>query len=70
MNYSKVKVWLARNKDGQLNMFLCKPVRGEGMWFGHGEVTLEKDAFQYIDWQSEPVKKIMKLVPDDGEEEV
>lgn len=70
MKYPKVKVWLARDKDGLLNMFLCKPVRGEVMWFGHGEVPLKEDDFQYIDWQSEPVKKIMKLVPDDGEEEV
>lgn len=68
MSEPKVKVWIARDYDGMLNMFLCKPVRGERMWFGHGEFPLNEDAFTYVDWASEPICKVMKLVPDDDEE--
>ena len=68
MSEPKVKVWIARDKDGGLNMFLCKPIRGEEMWFGHGEYPLDKESFSYIDWASEPIHQVMKLVPEDDEE--
>ena len=68
MKEPKIKVWIARDKDGGLNMFLCKPIRGEEMWIGHGEVPLDKDLYPYIDWESEALPVTMKLVPDDEEE--
>jgi hypothetical protein len=70
MKEPKIKVWVARDIDGMLNMFLCKPIRGEKMWFGHGEFPLDKDDFPYIDWTSEPVEMFVKIVPDDESEEV
>ena len=71
MKEPRIKVWIARDKDGFLNMFLCKPVRGDKMWFGHGEYPLDKESFSYIDWQSEPIHVTMKLVQDEnGDEEI
>ena len=51
-------------------MFLCKPVRGDVTWFGHGEYPLDKESYSYLDWESEPIQKVMKLVEDDGNEEI
>lgn len=70
MKEPRIKVWLARDKDGGLNMFLCKPVRGDVTWFGHGEYPLDKESYSYLDWESEPIQKVMKLVEDDGNEEI
>ena len=38
------------------------------MWFGHGEIPLDEESFSYIDWASEPVPIMMKLVPEDDED--
>lgn len=65
MSEPKIKVWIARDKDGMLNMFLVKPTRGAQMWFGHGEYPLDENSFSYIDWTSEPIQQTMKLVPDE-----
>lgn len=68
MSEPKIKLWIARDDDGMLNAFQCKPVRGEHMWFGHGEIPLDEESFSYIDWASEPVPIMMKLVPEDDED--
>ena len=65
MSEPKIKAWIARDKDGRLNMFLCKPARVGEMWLGHGEYPLDEDSFPYIDWASEPIQQTMKLVPDE-----
>lgn len=69
MKEPRIKVWVARDKDGFLNMFLCKPTRGDEMWFGHGEYPLDKESFSYIDWASEPIHVTMKLIQDENEDE-
>lgn len=38
------------------------------MWFGHGEIPLDEESLPYIDWASEPVPMMMKLVPEDDED--
>ena len=49
MKEIKIKVWIARNKNGELNMFLSHPVRLESIWVGHGERSLDDNDFPYVD---------------------
>lgn len=54
--------YLARDKDGRLNVFEFAPERAKTMWiYGHAEVDLPVDADEkligrHISWEDEPVE--------------
>ena len=51
--------WLARDKDGSLNLHGDKPTRIDDYWGnldGSGMVYFDDEAFPEITWESEPVE--------------
>ena len=56
-------MWIARDKDGDLFLYLTKPhkVKNRGFWTGDAPIILLKGCFPEIKWEDkEPRKLILK----------
>ena len=55
--------WVAREKDGSLNVFKDKPIRDNGQWHWDYDVNksccwrpINDDAFPELTWEDEPLE--------------
>lgn len=54
-----IKGWVARDKDGSIELFLEKPYRGETVWYPQPATEhnyLSNDSFQDLRWEDEPIE--------------
>lgn len=62
----EVEVWIARDKDGTLNIFPVKPLRTFNRWENYSsddKIELSFNDFPNVKWEDkEPTKSIIKLV--------
>lgn len=66
MNENKVKVWLARDKDGDLFVFSSAPFKGECIWSPQSPnintMVLKSDKFPTVKWEDdEPIEAYITL---------
>ncbi len=66
MSKVTIKGWVARDKDGKLNLFSLKPTRENDKWGGCVRIYLPDDffiprIFQNITWESGPVEKTLTI---------
>ena len=56
---NKLKVWIARDKDGKLRLYFCRPIKDVIAWrysdedWGAIEIELERYKFPSVKWEDE-----------------
>lgn len=68
---NKVHFYVARDMDGDLWLYIGKPIRGVGKFFGKINIHLSQNKFNYLDlneddyanlkWEDEPVEVSLNL---------
>lgn len=70
---NRVHFYVARNKSGDLWLYLSKPVRGDtAFYYGHNKKVfcltygidcfgLKEEDFDYLKWEDEPVEVFLNL---------
>lgn len=52
--------WVAREKDGSINVFKDKPIRNNGQWYDINKSCywrpINDDAFPKLKWEDEPLE--------------
>lgn len=59
-----MKLWIARNRWGGLELFTNKPIAGRGSWFTeeNNEFELNSKAFPEITFENSPKEVEIKLI--------
>ena len=61
--------WIARDEDGELDLFTDKPERalafnGKGVWKSYGEYSpIDRSLFPSVTWASEPLDVTITVKP-------
>lgn len=65
-------IWIARDKDGSLNLFESKPVRdvcGIGIWFtsnGKSSASIQNYLYPEVTWENSPLELVPKIMVDEN----
>ena len=61
----KIKGWVARDKDGELELYDLKPYRDKDGWISEKgyDVPINKDMFPDLRWKSEPIEVELTITP-------
>lgn len=59
-----LELWLARDKDGDLNLYDLEPVKHKNGYFveGHKCGFIDSDEFPEVTWENSPQKVKIELV--------
>lgn len=54
-------MWIARNKDGELNLYLAKPIRFKDCWDTDDDdlnefLTIDTNLYPNLTWEDEPIE--------------
>lgn len=69
-NKTILRGWIARDENGELNLFMSKPKRHHifgGCWLDDTAIPLSDSAFPAVNWQSEPLQVRLLLIPTSSE---
>ena len=62
-NIKVLKVWIARDMDGSLTLFLAKPFRRAGEWSCaqayENAIWIERDRFPKVTWENSPKEFVL-----------
>ena len=65
-------IWIAREKDGSLNLFESKPSRdvcGIGIWFassGTTSASIQNYLYPEVTWENSPIELVPKIMVDEN----
>ena len=65
-------IWIARDKDGSLNLFESKPSRdvcGIGVWFANSGTTsasIQNYLYPEVTWENSPIELVPKIMVDEN----
>ena len=63
-----LKAWVARDYDGSLYMYSCKPEKMSGNWYApKGYMKLDDSLFPEVQWSDEEPKEIRLSIRDNME---
>ena len=74
---NKLKVWMARDEDGNLYVYFIHPFKGQTMWWildlginGVGGIRLDSNLFPSVKWEDEePTEAYITLAESQSEKE-
>lgn len=65
-----MKLWIARDKDGELVLYTERPERIDDIFIAPTEDThiifLEEDRYPEVTWENSPQQVELKLIEEDG----
>ena len=55
MKMEALKAWVARDENGDIYLYLSKPLKFEGRWIqtSHRLTIMEKESFPQVKWEDE-----------------